>query len=113
MDGLAEDDLDHGPQRRDQPQQAEPHAHAGDEVDGLDGQAGDAVEGQGQHLAQGVVALPGQPLVALVVDAGGFESHQREHAPQKDVGLSEVGEVVQHQAGHQTVVGVVVDHLRA
>ncbi len=37
--------------------------------DGLVGQAGDAVKGQRQHLAQGVVALAGQTLVALVGDA--------------------------------------------
>ena len=60
------DGLHDGPEHADKADERHDHAEAGDEADGFDGQAGDAVKGQRQHLGQGIVALACNALVALV-----------------------------------------------
>ena len=59
------------------------------------------------------MALAGQPLVALVIDAGALEAHQGHHAPQEDVHFFVVGQLVQHPAAEEPVVGVVKDDVRS
>ena len=58
------------------------------------------------------MALPGDALVTLIVDAGALEAHQGEHAPEEDVDFPKIRELLQGPAGHQTIVGVVKNRVR-
>jgi len=70
--GPADDGGSRGPtdDRVDQHEDADgkdEEAQAGNVADGLDGQGGDALHGEGEHLFQGVFALAGEPLPPLVL----------------------------------------------
>ena len=102
------DDRPHDPEKAHGRHQ---HPEPGDEPDRLDRQTRDAVKGQPQHLGQGIVAFPGDPLVPLIGHHRALEAHQRHHAPQVEVDFPELGELLQGAGAHQPVVGVVVHHL--
>ena len=64
---------DYSPDHQDQAYQAESDPERSDQADGFYRQAGDAVEGQGDHFAEGIVALPRQADVPLIIDDLGTE----------------------------------------
>ena len=56
------------------------------------------------------MALPCNALRPLIIYAGALKAHKRDHAPQEDIDLFEIGKLLQNAAGNQTVVRVVEYH---
>ena len=111
--GLADQRVDQRPDAADEADERHQDAEAGDESEGFHRQAGEAVHGQGDHLFQRIVALPRQTLVAGVLHRGALKAHQRDHAPEEQVHLVEVGKLLEHSGTDEPVIGVVIHHLRA
>lgn len=109
-DGGAGELGDEGPENTDEAEDGYGHTETGDHPDGFDGEAGDAVEGQGQHLFQRIVALPGDALCPLVVDRSTLKAHQGDHATEEDIHFFKVGELLEDPAADQAVVSVIEDH---
>ena len=82
--GLAHERRDHRPDDADERQHHDEQARKEHHADGLDGQAGDAVKGQGQHLFQGILALSrrtGKAVIAHLFHGHiqtGYESPQEQ-----------------------------------
>ena len=51
------------------------HTKIGDELEGLDGERRDALEGERQHLAQRIFRLSGKALTAVVIYRSGRVTH--------------------------------------
>ena len=81
----------------------------GDQPKGLDGEAGDAVDGKGQHFFEGIFAFSGEALAALVKHGVALEAYHGRQSPQEQIDLLELGQRVQGPVAHQPVVRVVED----
>lgn len=103
--------LEKGPEAGQEAEKGHDKTQDGDPADGLDRKGGDPVEGQAQHLGQGIVGLPGHPLLPLVEDLVIGKAYQGNHPPEEKIDFLEVGKLLEDPVGDEPVVGVVVDRL--
>ena len=105
-----------GDQGVKQPEHAEhgnEDAQVGDELQRLHAEAGDAVQGKGEHLFQRVFGFPREPLLPVVIDIVAAVADQRHNAPQEEVCLPVFRKGLQGPPAHQAVVRVVEHHVHA
>ena len=86
-------------------------AEARDQPDRPGAHAGDAVKSESEHFGERVVALAGDPLVALIEDRSTLETDQREHSSQKEVHFPIVFKCAEDLCRDEPVIGVIVDDL--
>ena len=101
----------HSPDHTNKAQQRNDKTQGSNDANWLDREASDAVDGQGEHFAEGIVALPCHALVTLVVDRSGLEAHEWHHTTKEEVNLFKLGERIKCALAHKAVVGMVVDGL--
>ena len=72
--GHAPEGLDKGPDDAYEADEGHHQTHDCDHPQGLDTETGDAVDGQIDHFGEGIVALAGQTLLAVIVNGSGFKT---------------------------------------
>lgn len=112
-DGMAKYCLDNCPEYASKAYERHNHAEARNHPYRLDGEARDPVEGEPQHLGEGVVRLSCDSLVPLVVDRRAGKAYERDHAAKGEVDLAELSEFLEYARGDEAVVGVVEHRLDA
>ena len=112
-DGFAAQRRDERPEAADKAYQRNNDAEARDELERLYRKARDAVDREGDHLLERIVALAGDALGTGIAHRCALEADERYQPAQEEVDLLEVCKLLEDARTYKAIVSVVIDDLRA
>ncbi len=85
----------------------------GDQLQGLDGKAGDAIDGKGEHFFEWILAFACEAFVSFVGHHVALKAYEGRHATKEKIHFPKFGQCAQRAIAHQAIIGVVVGDVNA